>query len=99
MNKLQELAEVLIVCRWPDYALSSIEENGRMIISPEMMDWGRKAATEALGVLREPTEPMLDKGEYVNSEYLNDNAPLGQRRYRSPARAVWQAMIDQMLAS
>lgn len=40
-----------------------------------------------------PTEAMLDQGEHVNSEWLNDDAPLGQRRYREPAKAVYIAMI------
>jgi len=41
----------------------------------------------------EPTDAMSDKGEYVNSEWLNDNAPIGQNRYKRPAQAVYKAMI------
>lgn len=41
----------------------------------------------------EPTEAMLDKGAYTNSEWLNDNAPIGQSMYREPAKAVYKAMI------
>jgi hypothetical protein len=40
-----------------------------------------------------PTPAMIEKGEYVNSEWLNDNAPIGQRRYRDPAIAVYKAML------
>lgn len=43
---------------------------------------------------REPTEKMSDKGEFVNSEWLNDNAPLGQASYRSPAKAVYKSMVQ-----
>lgn len=57
-------------------------------------------ARESLGkkdgfvmVPREPSEAMLDKGEFANSEWLNDNAPIGQRRYRDPAEAVYKAML------
>jgi len=41
----------------------------------------------------EPTSEMLDKGMHVNSEWLNDNAPIGERRYRDPARGVYLAML------
>ena len=41
-----------------------------------------------------PTDAMLDKGEFVNSEWLNDNAPLGQSSYRDPAKAVYKTMIQ-----
>ena len=51
------------------------------------------------GAIREPTEEMLDKGEYVNSEWLNDNAPIDQRMYREPAKAVWLAMLDRLSAA
>ena len=47
--------------------------------------------------LRNPSEGMADKGEYVNSEWLNDAAPIGQRRYREPAKSVFTAMIDHIL--
>lgn len=43
--------------------------------------------------LREPDEAMLDKGQHVNSEWLNNNAPLGERRYREPAKAVFLGML------
>lgn len=38
------------------------------------------------------TNEMLDKGEYVLSEWLNDNAPIGQARYREPAKAAFKEM-------
>jgi len=41
----------------------------------------------------EPTEAMASKGAHVNSEWLNDNAPIGECRYRRPAVAVYKAMI------
>jgi len=57
----------------------------------------RNGADAALAVvreaLREPDEAMLDKGQHVNSEWLNNNAPLGERRYREPAKAVFLGML------
>lgn len=75
--------------------------------SRDLADW-QYDVSAAVGALRtartripagyvlvpaEPTEAMLDQGEHVNSEWLNDDAPLGQRRYREPAKAVYIAMI------
>lgn len=42
----------------------------------------------------EPTEAMKKAGGYVNSEWLNDNAPIGQGRYESPMPGVYKAMLD-----
>ena len=44
-------------------------------------------------VPREPTGSMEITGEFVNSEWLNDNAPIGQAMYKHPAIAVYKAMI------
>jgi hypothetical protein len=64
----------------------------------EFMAGASKAvALAVLQAVREPSEGMADKGEYVNSEWLNDAAPLGQRRYREPAKAVFTAMIDTLI--
>lgn len=41
----------------------------------------------------EPTPEMLDVGQHVNSEWLNDSAPLGERIYRAPAEAVYKRMV------
>lgn len=41
----------------------------------------------------EPTPRMLDKAEHVLSEWLNDNAPIGQSRYREPGLAAYRAML------
>lgn len=40
----------------------------------------------------EPSKEMADKGMHVLSEWLNDNAPIGEGRYRAPAIAVYKAM-------
>ena len=40
----------------------------------------------------EITEEMIAKGAHVLSEWLNDNAPIGENRYREPARAAFEAM-------
>lgn len=42
----------------------------------------------------EPTEAMADVGQHTNSEWLNDDAPLGERMYRAPAEAVYKAMVQ-----
>ena len=42
----------------------------------------------------EPTEEMIARGAHVNSEWLNDNAPLGERMYRDPAKSVYKAMLQ-----
>jgi hypothetical protein len=41
----------------------------------------------------EPTAAMIERGGYVNSEWLNDNAPIGQNRYATPMKAAYQAML------
>ena len=40
-----------------------------------------------------PTEKQSTKGAHANSEWLNDNAPIGESRYRKPAEAVYAAML------
>ena len=39
-----------------------------------------------------PTKAMLAKGAHALSEWLNDNAPIGESRYLEPARSAWKAM-------
>lgn len=41
----------------------------------------------------EPTEKMLLAGGHVNSEWLNDAAPLNEGRYVLPMAGVWKAMV------
>jgi hypothetical protein len=52
--------------------------------APEREEWVPKA----------PTEAMLDAGMHANSEWLNDNAPIGEQRYRMPATGVYLAMLS-----
>lgn len=40
-----------------------------------------------------PTEAMCNAGGHVNSEWLNDNAPIGERRYVMPMEGVYGAML------
>ncbi len=54
----------------------------------------RDAIIDVLDAIREPSEEMLDAGEHINSELLNNNAPIGQAIYREPAKAVFREMID-----
>jgi hypothetical protein len=42
----------------------------------------------------EPTEAMCKAGGHANSEWLNDNAPIGEARYAMPMLSVWRAMLD-----
>ena len=40
------------------------------------------------------TLAMQSAGGHANSEWLNDNAPIGENRYGGPVmRSVWQAML------
>jgi len=41
----------------------------------------------------EATKEMIDTGQHVNSEWLNDSAPLGEGIYRDPAKAVYENML------
>ena len=41
----------------------------------------------------EPTEAMKSAGGHVNSEWLNDDAPLYESRYAMPMDGVWSAML------
>jgi hypothetical protein len=41
----------------------------------------------------EPTEAMKSAGGHVNSEWLNDDAPLCESRYAMPMDGVWSAML------
>lgn len=41
----------------------------------------------------EPTEAMIKAGGHVNSEWLNDNAPIGEARYAMPIGGVYTAML------
>lgn len=44
-------------------------------------------------VPRELTGAMRLAGGHANSEWLNDSAPLGERRYAMPMDSVWKAML------
>jgi len=41
----------------------------------------------------EPTPEMLLAGGHVNSEWLNDNAPIGESRYVTPMLDVYRSML------
>ena len=42
----------------------------------------------------EPTPEMLKAGGHTNSEWLNDNAPIGESRYALPMAGVYAAMLS-----
>ena len=44
-------------------------------------------------VPEEPTDEMQRRGGHANSEWLNDNAPLGESRYAMPMKSVYAAML------
>jgi hypothetical protein len=58
---------------------------------PRMVKAVLEAARDGL------TDKMLDQGQHVNSEWLNDSAPIGEAMYRAPAKAVFTAMINPAL--
>ena len=39
------------------------------------------------------SKKMMEAGGYINSEFLNDNAPIGQSRYEAPMAGVYVAML------
>jgi hypothetical protein len=41
----------------------------------------------------EPTEEMLNVGQHTSSEWLNDIAPIGETRYRTPAKHAYRNML------
>lgn len=46
----------------------------------------------------EPSDAMQKAGGHANSEWLNDNAPIGESRYVKPAEGVYKAMRAAHLA-
>jgi len=40
-----------------------------------------------------PTDEMQRAGGHVNSEWLNDSAPIGEARYGFPMNEVWKVML------
>ena len=48
---------------------------------------------DAERVPAEPTQDMIKEGAHVASEWLDDMAPLNERRYLEPAAAVYRAMV------
>lgn len=41
----------------------------------------------------EPTEAMVIAGGHANSEWLNDSAPIGEKRYAMPMPSVYKDML------
>ncbi|HDR9163634.1 TPA: hypothetical protein QDB28_004038 [Burkholderia vietnamiensis] len=76
-------------------ALNQLSRRLTAVFAAHMTAEG-KAPEGCLIVPIEPTKAGLDRGEHVASEHLNDNAPIGQARYRAPAQAIYQAMIEEM---
>lgn len=46
-----------------------------------------------------PTPEMIKAGGHVNSEWLNDNAPIGEIRYATPMPGVYEAMLAAVPAA
>jgi ribosome modulation factor len=42
--------------------------------------------------MKDPTEAMIAAGAHALSEWIDDEAPLHEQRYRNPAKAAWAAM-------
>lgn len=59
--------------------------------APELPAIKRENASDILDLCRqqpEPSDDILDHATYILSEWLNDSAPIGERRYREPAKAL-----------
>lgn len=74
------------------------EANARNVAELDMVNQHLAALTASMPsgwrlVPEEPSEVMANKGAHVNSEWLNDKAPLGEARYRGPAVAVYREML------
>jgi hypothetical protein len=41
----------------------------------------------------EATEAQIALGAHILSEWLDDRAPLNERRYREPVKAAYEAML------
>lgn len=41
----------------------------------------------------DPSRRMIVAAGHVNSEWLNDNAPLGEERYQMPIPGMWEAAL------
>lgn len=42
------------------------------------------------------TDKAIAAGAHILSEWYNDNAPIGEERYREPAKQVFEAMARAM---
>lgn len=78
---IDEIVQTLVSCGASQLA-SAIREHG--IAPPE--GW--------VLVPVEPTDKMIYIGGHVNSEWLNDNAPLGESRYQKPIKGIYKAMLS-----
>lgn len=75
-----------------EYAKSAIEHH--RTAKNYIPDTSKMIAPEGhMLVPVEPTEEMLKAGGHVNSEWLNDNAPIGESRYAMPMKSVYQTML------
>lgn len=75
-----------------DRTRNEVQAYARAAIAQDRASRGGDAA-DGVWVPREPTEAMKRAGGHVNSEWLNDNAPIGEARYAMPMGGVWQAML------
>lgn len=83
------------VAEWWRRTPMAAHSSADMLTALERRDADIRADERAklLAELREPTPEMVNEGEFINSEWLNDNAPIGQRMYREPAKAVFLGML------
>jgi hypothetical protein len=42
------------------------------------------------------SEEMIAAGAHALSEWLNDNAPIGEHIYRHPAKSCFEAMVAKL---
>lgn len=56
---------------------------------PVMIAYNRRTAIrEGAERMPEPDEEAIAQGAHILSEWLDDAAPMNERRYRAPARAM-----------
>ena len=89
LNKLSEQEPVA----WFDEKLGCFDEKHFDQLKPIYLHPAHSVPEGYQLVPIEPTEAMQKAGGHVNSEWLNDSAPIGENRYGFPMPGVWKAML------
>ena len=95
MTAVQQLAQEV-----RDIAMDGALPDGDAVNTPTLMwaeSWVDRLAAIPEGWKLVPIvldEGMEKAGGHVNSEWLNDTAPIGEALYAMPMKNVWSAMLD-----